>query len=394
MLRVAIIGVSGYGAILTDLLRKFAAQGDILFTHATVINRAEEEERCGLLQKENVRIFNNHHEMFASSGHEIDVCVVPVGIPWHTSIAIDALKAGCHVFLEKPIAGSYADAARICKVARNQKRHLIIDFQDFSDPGIWKIKEALLKGIIGDILEVRAAGAWPRPLEYFQRNSWAGKLISNGVTVRDSPHNNALAHLVNLALFWAGKTRNESGWPRTVEGLLYRFLPIESFDTGWIQWDLDDGRRVVCAASHSSEHILPPQILIHGTAGNLLWDYERGLLESGIPPLECPTRPDVAALRELALEAAFNFLQGRPSYYCTADNALAHAKAIDLAHGCLPIQNNLATEIQVDFREDGEYHFARGIDLWCRSALMPSAVVRTIDSYFREERRLQAARVV
>lgn len=368
MLRVAIVGISGYGSFLTEILRKFALDERIIFTAATVINRDEESARCEILHAEKVRIFEDHREMLRVCGSEIDLCVVPVGIPWHTKIAVDVLRSGCHLFLEKPIAGSYADAARICKTAKLHKRHLIVGFQDLSDPGVWEIKEALLSGAVGDVLEIRAAGAWPRPLEYFVRNSWAGKLIVEGTLVRDSPHNNALSHLVNLSLFWAGRSQNESAWPTAVQGRLYRFLPIESFDTGWIEWNLNEGPRVICAASHASKRILPPQIHILGSSGSLLWNYETGLADNDILSGQFP-RPDVLALREMVLDAAFEVVQGVPAYHCSAENALAHAKAIDLVHSCLPIQSSLTAEVLIDHRLEGEYHFVRGMEEWCNSAL-------------------------
>ena len=46
--------------------------------------------------------------------------------------------------------------------------------------------------------------AWPRYFNYYARNNWAGKLAMNGTWVFDSPVNNACAHYLNLALFWAG----------------------------------------------------------------------------------------------------------------------------------------------------------------------------------------------
>jgi predicted dehydrogenase len=387
MLRVAIVGISGYGAILTDILRRFASEGKLAFIAAAVINREEEIDRCKTLEAEKVRIFRTHQEMLRAQASRIDLCIIPVGIPWHATIAIDALRAGCDVFLEKPLAGSYVDAARICKIARLQKRRLMVGFQDLSDPGVWKIKDALLSGAIGSLQEIRAAGAWPRSLEYYQRNAWAGKLIVDGVFVRDSPHNNALAHLVNLALFWGGKTRTGSAWPRAAQGRLYRFLPIESFDTGWIEWTLYDGPRIICAASHSSEQVLPPQILIQGTGGSLLWDYERGLI-SGDALHEPVTRPDAQTLRELAVDSALSALRGEPSCHCDADHALAHAKAIDLAHGCLPIESRLAANVFVDYREEGEYRSVRGIEQWCNFALTPAACAEAAESFFNASGRL------
>jgi predicted dehydrogenase len=390
MLRVAIIGISGYGAYLAEILRKFNARGRIRFAAATVINRAEELQRCQVLEREGVCIYESYPAMLADRDARIDLCIIPVGIPWHASIAIDALRAGCHVLLEKPIAGSYADAVRICRIARQEKKRLFVGFQDISDQGVWDIKEALLGGLLGEVKEIRAAGAWPRPVEYYRRNAWAGKLVFDGIPVRDSPMNNALAHLVNLAFFWAGQTRTESGSPKAAGGFLYRFLSIESFDTGWIQWDLGAGLRVVCAASHATECLVPPRISIQGSRGNLLWDYEQGLLESPAA-LKAPVRPSQETLRDLSLDSVIQSLQGVPSFHCSGENALAHARAIDLAHTSLPIQCNHTAEVQVDYREDGEYHFVRGLEKWCSSALQPGIVPQPVGVCLNKPGKLQSS---
>ena len=71
MLRVAIVGVSGYGAILTDLLSSFAAEGKVRFVAATVVNRAQQSARCDLLERQNVRVFDDYREMFSASGRQL-----------------------------------------------------------------------------------------------------------------------------------------------------------------------------------------------------------------------------------------------------------------------------------------------------------------------------------
>jgi predicted dehydrogenase len=196
MLRVAIVGVSGYGAILTDLLSSFAAEGKVRFVAATVVNRAQQSARCDLLERQNVRVFDDYREMFSASGPAIDLCLVPVGIPWHASVAIAALEAGCHVLVEKPLAGDYADAGRIEQAARKTGKQLFVGFQDLCDPGVWEIKEALLGKRIGEITEIRASGAWPRPVGYFERNEWAGKVTLDGVAVHDVPWNPAAGKFI------------------------------------------------------------------------------------------------------------------------------------------------------------------------------------------------------
>ena len=382
MLSVAIVGISGYGAILTDLLSNFAAEGKVRFVAATVVNRAQQSARCDLLERQNVRVFDDYREMFSASGPAIDLCLVPVGIPWHASVAIAALEAGCHVLVEKPLAGDYADAGRIEQAARKTGKQLFVGFQDLCDPGVWEIKEALLGKQIGEITEIRASGAWPRPVGYFERNEWAGKVTLDGVAVHDSPHNNALSHLVNLAFFWAGDGSSESGWAETVDGLLYRVLPIESYDTGWIEWCLQDGKRVVFAASHASPHTVGPRISICGTEGSILWDYEKGLVGS-TTPLQVSPRPDAVSLRQIALGSVFRLLQGSPAFHCGVRNALAHARAMDLAHRALPVRAWSGDAVQVEYRDGDEYHFLSGLDSWCHAALQPRVAPVPLEAHLK-----------
>jgi predicted dehydrogenase len=63
-------------------------------------------------------------EMLASAKLDmIDVCLPPAA---HAQVAIAALKAGKHVFCEKPIALRAADAERMVKTAKAARRQLMI----------------------------------------------------------------------------------------------------------------------------------------------------------------------------------------------------------------------------------------------------------------------------
>ena len=105
---------------------------------------------------------------------------------------------------------------------------------------------------------VRGFGCWPRPASYYERNPWAGELATGDTWVLDGPHNNALAHSVNLICFLAGDTQENSAEPVSIRAELYRAKPIRTADTACLQAQTAAGVELFFAVSHSTEENLDP----------------------------------------------------------------------------------------------------------------------------------------
>ncbi len=67
----------------------------------------------------------------------------------HMPVAVDALRAGKDVMCEKPMAGSYADAARMLETARQQARLLAVQLLDLFDVETRAAREAMDHGWVG-----------------------------------------------------------------------------------------------------------------------------------------------------------------------------------------------------------------------------------------------------
>jgi len=65
---------------------------------------------------------------------EVDAVVVAVPDPLHAQIAMDALEAGKHVFLEKPMATNSDDAHRMLDAAHRAGKKLMVGYQRRHDP--------------------------------------------------------------------------------------------------------------------------------------------------------------------------------------------------------------------------------------------------------------------
>ena len=67
---------------------------------------------------ENVHQYTDYHEMLEKEKPELAAVATESGR--HAAIALDCIKAGCHLIIEKPIALSLADADAVIHAARER----------------------------------------------------------------------------------------------------------------------------------------------------------------------------------------------------------------------------------------------------------------------------------
>jgi predicted dehydrogenase len=89
---------------------------------------------------------------------EKGIDAVTVGLPnyLHAPVTIDALRAGKHVFCEKPIATSFADAVAMAEEAKRADRRLVIGVVNRYHDSVNQIKSIVERGEIGEVYQVAA----------------------------------------------------------------------------------------------------------------------------------------------------------------------------------------------------------------------------------------------
>jgi len=271
MLRLALVGVSGFADYHYRELLALREAGLIRIAAVTVINQEEEAGKCRLLRESGCAVYDNYPRMLAEKGGEIDLCVIPTGIHLHASMTIEALRAGCHVLVEKPAAATVEEVARMEEEERKSGRSVAVAYQHLYAPEVMRMKRMLLEGKIGRPLAVKGLGLWPRADHYYARNSWAGRLKCGDSWVLDSPFNNALAHWLNLTCFLAGATAETAANPRTVQAELYRARAIESADTACMRIETDEGPSLFFHVTHSCARTVDAEVEVRGTEGSLCW---------------------------------------------------------------------------------------------------------------------------
>lgn len=85
----------------------------------------------------------------------IDVISITAPNAFHAEMAIAALDAGKHVWCEKPMAPSFAEAEAMREAARRSGRSAILGYNYIQNPAVGHIRKLLEEGAIGAVNHIR-----------------------------------------------------------------------------------------------------------------------------------------------------------------------------------------------------------------------------------------------
>lgn len=125
---------------------------------------------------------------------EIDAVVISTPNHTHCDLTLQALRAGKHVLVEKPMASSYSEASRM--IAAAERRGLVLQINQTLrfTPNYVAIKDAIEAGKIGDPIHlrcIRAAGStpnkgWSPGADWFvSKEARGGVIMDIGVHMAD-----------------------------------------------------------------------------------------------------------------------------------------------------------------------------------------------------------------
>ena len=155
MIKAAVIGV---GAMGQHHARVYAQLDETRLVGVTDAS-AEAAERIARLH--HTRAFSDHRQMLAEERPDIVTVAVPT--EFHYPVALDAMAAGCHVLIEKPIAATEEQALELIDQAEKVGRKLMVGHIVRFDPAVQALKEHLDRGDLGRIFQVRCRRLGPFP---------------------------------------------------------------------------------------------------------------------------------------------------------------------------------------------------------------------------------------
>ena len=174
------------------------------------------------LEKEGISVFSNYEELIDSDIDLIFVCTPNSASP---DIVIKSLKAGKHVFCEKPPGRNLQD---IKNMREEEKKHpdlkLMFGFNHRYHPGILEAKKIVESGKLGNILFIKGTYGKSGGRNYL--SSWRNmKEVSGGGILIDQG-----IHMLDLFRYFCGDFNDVSGylskmyWKTDVEDNAFVFL--------------------------------------------------------------------------------------------------------------------------------------------------------------------------
>ncbi|MBM3804703.1 MAG: Gfo/Idh/MocA family oxidoreductase [Acidimicrobiia bacterium] len=172
--------------------------GKVAHLHAAALVALPESEFAGVCnvnlagaqafaEQYRVKAYSDVAEMIASGIRAVTICTPH---PLHAGPTIEAVRAGAHVIVEKPLAASLADCDAMIQAARDAGVKLAMISQRRLYAPVQRLKQAIEDGKLAQpILGTVNMLGW-RDLAYYQSNAWRGtwKGEGGGVLVNQAPH--------------------------------------------------------------------------------------------------------------------------------------------------------------------------------------------------------------
>lgn len=153
--RAAIIGHTGHGNYGHDHDLIFNGRSNVEVLAVADPDPAGRAKAAG--RSRALGSYADYGEMLEKEKPDV-VCVAPRWTDQHHAMAMASLKAGAHLYIEKPITEKLVQADEILAEAHRRNLKIVVAHQMRLAPNILALKQAIQQGLIGELLEMRAHG--------------------------------------------------------------------------------------------------------------------------------------------------------------------------------------------------------------------------------------------
>jgi len=201
---------------------------------------------------------------------DIDAVIVATPHPTHAKIAVDAIKAGKHVIIQKPMCTRVKDAEAIVETSRKYSnlKIMVLPFVYFDTPAFDYIKNLLKEGELGKVCMVRSRVAHEGPEKYQEEvTRMFGEEKSCWFFDPERAHGGALLDLgvyaISQIVYLLGRVKSISALVATLD------KPAKVDDNNALLMEMEDGTLAIAESSWTQVATLEGTS-IYGTKGTVL----------------------------------------------------------------------------------------------------------------------------
>ncbi|QIS42636.1 Gfo/Idh/MocA family oxidoreductase [Clavibacter capsici] len=296
-IRVAIVGC---GVIGTHHARVLAEHPEFRVAALVDVSSATAEELADVvvdeLRADRPRVFAHLGDMIRADAAELVVICTPSGL--HIGLAEEALAAGLHVVIEKPLDVDLARGRRIAELAREAAERGILSTvisQHRFNPSSVVVDRAVRSGRLGRVTSAVASAPWWRSQGFYDSGHWRGTwdLDGGGALMNQG------VHTLDLLVSYLG--RPVEVYAQTAL-LAHDGIEVEDVAVAVIRFA--SGALATMQATTAGYPGLDTRVQVQGTRGSAVIEagsltYFHAAPESGVP-----AQADVRNDAELEMHAA------------------------------------------------------------------------------------------
>ena len=241
--------------------------GKVAHLHAKAISEANGAQLVAVCGRNNERrdefaalynIASRETIVDAVTYDHVDAIIISTPHPLHHDHAIEALEAGVHVLVEKPMAMNSRECSEMINAAQNAQKVLSVVSQRRWYPSTMRIREAIDSGKLGKVALGQVTILGWRDEAYYNSDPWRGKWDSEGggILINQAPHQLDLLHW-----FLGPVERIYGEW----DNFNHPYIEVEDSAVAVIRFK--NGALASLLLSNSQKPGIYAKVHIHGTSG-------------------------------------------------------------------------------------------------------------------------------
>ncbi len=176
------IGVIGTGKMGRNHVKIFSSMKNVDLVGVADINEEVVRDIAG---EYSTRPYLDYKDLI---GENLDAVSIVVPTTLHKEVAINSIRAGCHVLVEKPISATVDEGREMIAEANKYQKKLLVGHVERFNPAVNILKEIVDDGVLGNVVSISSKRVGP----------YSPRITDCGIILDLAPHDiDVISYLYN-----------------------------------------------------------------------------------------------------------------------------------------------------------------------------------------------------